>query len=313
MRRPPTIRSATPRLARRSATVVLVVALAALWLPAGARAQARGSAPDAPAAPTPVKGRVQRGSNVAVHLRDGSLVYGQLERFDADSVVVLAMTGRVAVARGSVRELRDAGAPHRRSDGTTEYWFPNPNASRLVFGPTGRTLAKGEGYFADYDILVGNVAVGLTDRITFGGGGLLVPESQLWFITPKIGIVRGEDFNLAVGALYGGWGDTGAGGVGYLVGTWGGADKSLTLGVGNGFSGSGPARDQVIMLGGELRTSRRISLMTENYLTTASSDAVVSYGIRILGERVSVDVAFFNSAREPVFPGIPFLGVVVKF
>ncbi len=250
---------------------------------------------------------------MAVHLRDGSLVYGRLEVLGADSVVVLATSGRVAFMRSSVKEVRDAGSAHTKGDGTTEYWFVNPNSTRLVFGPTGRTLGRGEGYFADYDIVIGSLAVGLTDHITIGGGGLLVAESQFWFLTPKVGLVRGDGFNLAIGALMGGWGSEEVGGVGYLVGTFGGVDKSLTLGVGNGFSGSGPARDQLFMVGGELRTSRRFSLMTENYVTTASSDAVVSYGFRILGEKVSVDIAFFNSARDMKFPGIPFLGAVLKW
>ena len=108
-------------------------------------------------------------------------------------------------------------------------------------------------------------------------------------------------------------GSSGTAGVGYLVGTFGGDDKSFTLGVGNGFSGSGVGRDQVLLLGGEVRASRRIALMTENYLATRVSDALVSYGIRFLGEKVSVDLAFFNSAKQAVFPGIPFVGVVWKF
>jgi hypothetical protein len=288
--------------------------LAALWLPPCALAQARTDTAGArPPAPTAVIGRVQPGSSVAVRLRDGSLVYGRLELLGADSVVVLATSGRMAFVRASVREVRDAGAPHKKDDGTIEYWFLNPNSTRLVFGPTGRTLDRGEGYFADYDILIGSLAVGLTDRITIGVGGLLVAESQFWFVTPKVGVVRGEDFNLAVGALVGGWGSESVAGVGFVAGTLGSPDKSLTLGVGNGFTGSGPARDQIFMLGGELRVARRISLMTENYFTTASSDAVVSYGLRILGEKVSVDIAFFNSARDMKFPGIPFLGAVFKW
>ena len=256
---------------------------------------------------------VRPGTNVGIHLRDGSIVYGRLERLDADSVVVATMAGRVAIPRPGVRDVRNAGAEHKRADGSVEYWFANPNATRLVFGPTGRSLARGEGYFADYDIVVGSVAVGITDRITIGGGLLLVPNSRLWFVTPKFGVVQREDFNLSVGVLYGGWGGTGAGGVGYVVGTFGGTDKSLTFGVGNGFSGSGAARDQVFILGGEARASRRVSFISENYLTTASSDALLSYGIRFLGERFAVDVAFFNLAREMVFPGIPFVGVAVKF
>jgi hypothetical protein len=253
------------------------------------------------------------GSNVVAHLRDGSIVYGKLERIDADSIVIIATMGRIAFARSVVGELRAAGAAHTRGDGSTEYWFPNSNTTRLIFGPTGRTLAQGEGYFADYDIAVGSLAIGVTDRFTIGGGGLLVPSSQLWFVTPKVGIIRGENFNLAVGVLAGGWGSSGTAGVGYVVGTFGGTDNSLTVGVGNGFTGSTAARDQVFMLGGQARASRRVAFVTENYLTTATSDALFSYGIRFLGEKFSTDVAFFNSARNAVFPGIPFVGVSVKF
>jgi hypothetical protein len=253
------------------------------------------------------------GSNVGIYLRDGSIVYGQLERIDADSVVIVGTIGRVALARSAVREVRAAGTPHRGDDGTVEYWFPNPNATRLVFGPTGRTLPHGEGYFADYDIAVGSAAVGVTDRITIGGGGLLVPNSRLWFVTPKVGLVRGESFNLAIGALAGGWGASGVSGIGYVVGTFGGGDRSITLGAGNDFSGSRAGREQVFMLGGEIRASRRISFMTENYVPTGTSNALYSYGIRFLGEKFAVDLAFFNLVRETQFPGIPFVGFSVKF
>jgi hypothetical protein len=256
---------------------------------------------------------VAPGSNVAAHLRDGSVVYGKLDRIDADSIVLIATMGRVAFPRSVVGELRAAGAAHTRGDGSTEYWFKNSNTTRLIFGPTGRMLAQGEGYFADHDIAVGSIAVGVTDRFMIGGGGLLVPSSQLWFVTPKVGIIQGENFNLAVGVLAGGWGSDGTAGVGYVVGTFGGTDNNLTVGVGNGFVGSTAARDQVIMLGGQTRATRRISFVTENYLTTANSDVLFSYGIRFLGEKFSTDVAFFNLSSDPVWPGIPFVGVSVKF
>jgi hypothetical protein len=252
-------------------------------------------------------------SNVAVHLRDGSVVYGRLARLDADSVIVLAVAGRLAFARSSVGEVRDAGAAHQRGDGSVEYWFPNPHSSRLAFAPTGRMLGQGEGYVADHDIVVGSFAVGITDRITIGGGGFLVPDSRAWFVTPKVGLVRGEDFNLAVGALAGGWGTSETGGVGYVVGTFGSTDRSLSLAAGNGFAGSGPVRGQVFMVGGEARVMRRLSLLSENYFGTDLSGAAVSYGVRFLGERTSADLVFFNSSSRPVFPGIPVLGVAVKW
>jgi hypothetical protein len=296
-------------IARPAALLLISV----LFPPCGF-AQAPAASGGSARAETPARrDRVPVDSNVAVHLRDGSVVYGRLERLDADSVIVLSTAGRLALARSSVREVRDAGVAHRRGDGSVEYWFPNPHSSRLYFAPTGRTLGQGEGYFADHDIVVGSFAVGATDRITLGGGGFLVPDSRAWFVTSKVGVVRGQDFNLAVGAIVGGWGTSETGGVGYVAGTFGGTDKALTLAVGNGFTGSGLANDQVFMVGGEVRVSRRLSLLSENYLITGQSDAAVSYGVRFLGERTSVDLVFFNLVKNPLFPGFPFLGVAVKW
>jgi hypothetical protein len=132
-------------------------------------------------------------------------------------------------------------------------------------------------------------------------------------VTPKVGVIRGESFNLAVGALAGGWGGTGVNGIGYVVATVGGGDRSLTVGVGNDFSGSRAGHEQIVMLGGEIRASRRVSFMTENYVPTTNSNALYSYGIRFLGEKFAVDLAFFNLVRETRFPGIPFVGFSVRF
>jgi hypothetical protein len=88
------------------------------------------------------------------------------------------------------------------------------------------------------------------------------------------------------------------------------------------------------MLGGEQRVSRRFALLSENYLyvakhtigvcdssscTQSSSNqatGLASYGLRFLGEKLSVDFAFFNGfgqGADWIFPGIPYLSFGVKF
>ena len=56
--------------------------------------------------------------------------------------------------------------------------------------------------------------------------------------------------------------------------------------------------------------------MTENYLIPDDDDvrAVISYGLRFFGEKLSADLAFWNSpGMEMVFPGIPYVSFSVKF
>ena len=256
--------------------------------------------------------RVQVNANVAVRLIDGSVIYGVLERQDADSVVVVGSSGRLAFAAARVRQLRPAGVAHTRADGSTEYWFPNANTTRLFFAPTGRMLARGEGYFADHWVVLGSVAVGVTDRVTMGGGSFLVPNPGFWFVTPKVGIVRSENVNVAAGVLLGG-ADGETGGIGFVSSTFGGEDNNVTIAIGNAFAGDKLANSQVYMLGGETRISRRLTLVTENYLIPGLTKPLISYGVRILGEKMSVDLAFINYTGNMVFPGIPYLDFVVRF
>ena len=251
-------------------------------------------------------------SNVAVRLHDGSLVYGVLERQDDDSVIVNTVTGRLAVAVGAISSLRDAGVAHVRADGSTEYWYPNANSTRLLFGPTGRTLDAGSGYFASHYIFIASASVGLTDRIQLGGGTFIIPNSNFWFVMPKIGVVQSEKVNVAVGALYGGVGDE-TGGIAYASGTYGTTDRSVTAGIGQGISGDEVAGKPVFMIGGETRLSRRTALVTENYFGAGSRDGLLMYGMRFLGEKITIDLAFLNSARHGVFPGIPYVDFVIKW
>lgn len=83
------------------------------------------------------------------------------------------------------------------------------NQTRLLFGPTGRSLDGGSGYLASHLIFFPSFAYGLTDRVTIGGGFSLIPDvsidDQLFFVTPKVGLVRSEQLNLAVGAWVGGF------------------------------------------------------------------------------------------------------------
>jgi hypothetical protein len=252
-------------------------------------------------------------ANVAVSLRDGSVVYGRLERQDADSVVVVAAMGRMAFAVSTITQLKPAGTARKRSDGTTDYWFPNPNGTRLLFGPTGRTLGAGEGYFADHYVVFASVGLGVTDRVQMGAGTLLFPtEEFFWFLMPKFGVIQSETFNVSVGALYGGAREETAG-IAYAVGTYGSTDRSVTVGIGQGIIGSETEGKPIFMIGGESRISRRMALVSENYFGSGAREGVVSYGIRFLGDRFTVDLAFLNTTVDPVFPGFPYLDFVIRW
>ena len=257
--------------------------------------------------------------------RDGSLFVGRLVRATVDSVYFVTAGGPISLPRSAVLELRQVGKGAMRQG---IYWAPNPNETRLLFAPTGRMLARGERYFSDTYLLLLLFAGGLSSRFTLGGGLSIVPSddffrNNIYYITPKVGLIQSPNVNVAAGAFFGfaGWDldgdeDVGSFGILYGVGTFGSSDGHLTIGSGLGYGGGDFADRPIVMIGGEKRMSRRTSFVTENYLLPGESNAAISYGIRFFGEKLSVDLAFWNafgSDVEPIFPGIPYLAFAFKF
>ena len=269
--------------------------------------------------------RALHDTTVTVRLKDGSLLVGLLVARTSDSVSIVTTAGRMTLTRSEVTEIRVIN-PADLHDGS--YWPPDPHDSRLFFGPTGRTLAKGSGYFSDLYLFLVNGAVGVTDRITLGAGMSFLPSANFftnnaYYVTPKVALVRGETFNVAVGALIGfvPHSDShanGGAGIYYLVATNGRPDASITYGVGYSYFDSSVSGDATLMLGGTLRVARRISLMTENYIFTGPGGAYWApiYGVRFIGDRLSADLGLVNFTGRntvPFTPGLPWLGFAIKF
>ncbi|MCH2663150.1 hypothetical protein MK139_02335 [bacterium] len=196
----------------------------------------------------------------------------------------------------------------------------HPNATRLFFAPTARMLTTGTGYLANHLLFFPSFAVGLSDLATLGGGFSILPginfSDQMFFITPKVGFSPAENIHLAAGAFVGGFPASdemnGTIGVTYGVGTVGPPERTITVGLGWGFANQEVQGKPMLMIGGEWLINRRASLITENW-KVPSAPPVVSLGVRLLGDRFHADLALVNTLDEPIFPGIPIIGLVYAF
>lgn len=273
-------------------------------------------------------------------LADGSTLVGKLISRDSSVVRFETNGGVFTVPVARVKELRELTPSEVRGD---EYWFPDANETRLFFAPTGRMLKKGDGYYSNTYLLLQNFVGAPSDQFTFGGGFSIVPSdnfiaNNIYYVTPKVGVYNTPKANFAVGALLGVFpgSDFNNGpetfGILYGVGTRGGPEASMTAGLGYGFANGRMQDRPLIMLGGSVRTARRISLVTENYalwtrepeLTCTNTGCVetghrndfnglLSYGLRFMGEKISVDFALLNATAEFIFPGIPYIAFGIKF
>lgn len=245
-----------------------------------------------------------------IKVLSGSTIIGRVNRVAGDSVEVETAGGRMTLARSSIVSVTVRPASAIR-DG--EYWVQNPNTSRLLFGPTGQMLKKGDGYVAGFELFFLGGAYGVTENITVGGGVLIPAPSTVYFLTPKIGFSPSPNLHLAAGAMLIGVTEGSEPiGVYYGASTFGETDQSITAGIGYGFSGSDVASEPVFMFGGEKRVSNRLAFVTENYLVRGI-DPLMGFGIRFIGEKLSADLGVMRIGDSGHSNTIPLINFMAKF
>ncbi len=253
---------------------------------------------------------------------NGSELVGRITAIQDSTLTFQVGDNILSLRLSDIRSIEERPA---RAGDEGRPWFAHANRTTLVLGPTGRTLGRGEGQFALYELFFPTLSYGFTDRLTLGGGITLIPgagfDEQIVYLLPKVGVVRSESMNIAVGALILRAGDPfddgdeslDPFGILYGVGTFGGPDANLTTGLGFGFFGDDLASRPLMQLGGQIRIYERMALITENWFFRSDSDNyVVSWsGLRFLARKVSFDAAVAFSPPEDGW--IPWVSVTLAF
>ena len=279
-----------------------------LWAAsAWAQQPALPGAPQPPAAPAAGPGTTPAdyvpGRRYEVTLRGGSVLEGVLTTLSLENLEFETKDlGRVVVPRANLLQARSLDGPAQL--GLRPGYYDIGNGTRYFFGPSGRNLRKGEGVVQDVWLFLAGVNYGITDNFSVGGYLSLVPgvglQNQFLLLTPKVAVPVGNKWSLGAGALYvrvPGFDDgyTDAYGVGLLYGvaTHGTADHNFSVGIGYGFAGSDIGSTPTIYLAGQTRVSRRISLLSENYIVAASDGQAIFgiYGLKISWLRTSLGLA----------------------
>ncbi len=275
------------------------------------------------------------GQTQILELSDGSTLRGEITEIGDDVIKFKTEMGEIIIVIDKIRSIREISESAVKGG---KIWFPNPNSTRLFFSQNGRMMDKGEGYFSLWYLFFPSVNYGLTDNITMGVGmsifpGLNIPDEQFIFFTPKVGLNVGGKMNLAVSALvirlpdFSDDDDANNNdddliefdepkyiGTLNIIGTVGSSDHSFTAGIGYGYAGDKWADKPYVIVGGDTRISRKISLLAESWLLPGVKAPLISYGARFFGEGLAVDVAFLTAfSDDAFFPGIPFVGFAYNF
>lgn len=297
------------------------------------------------AAPAP--GTARGPEAVTITLKDGGTLVGTVVAEDEGAVTLRTRSGaelrlpREAIASRGVAP--SAAEPTVAATATPP--LEDPNASRLMFAPTGRPLGKGNGYFSDHYVLFPGFAYGLTRNLSLAGGVSTIPalglDEQLFYVSASSGFELGRQTALAVGGfLAGSPGDEAVDfdGVAAVFGvvTVGPPRGSLSVGLAavatreheysfgrrGEFVGERSAwrfRDApVLMLGGSLRLGRNLSLISESWLFLGSdfdlAEQPFGFALRFYGGRLSADVGvvLVKEVLDEGFP-VPWLSFSYHF
>ncbi len=246
-------------------------------------------------------------------LTDGSQLVGNILDETDQELRFMTLSGLEFTIRVEEIESRKTIRARLRNGKLVKF---DPNVSRLFFSATGRPVPKGTGYFSLHELFFASGGIGVSESFVFAGGISLFPglSEQLVYLAPKATVYNKNNRSFSVGALLGTvTGESGYGGIFYGAGTFGPEDQAITIGTGFLFGGGDVVSTPIIMIGAEKQLGSRTKFITENYFMPGiSANGVLSLGIRIIGDRLTTDVAalthtaVLNEGGFPLFPWVSF-------
>ena len=278
-------------------------------------------------------------SRVKISLKDGTDLIGILQSMSGQNIFLKSDNiGEITVDMANVVSIKKIEGINVNG----QFWFENPNSTRYFWAPSAFSLRKREAYYQNAYVVVNSVTVGVTDNFTMGGGLVLIPGGgisrtpQVLFFTPKYSFPSKSKVKFGIGTIavvtftpnynfsssYSGSltrtsTDVNLTGIVYGNVTFGTKEKNFTAGLGYGFLNGSFASSPVINLSYMNRFSKNFAFVSENWIIVANNTTggIFSGGIRILGERLSVDLALLAPAFEGIgdFYYFPYVGAVYKF
>jgi hypothetical protein len=263
-----------------------------------------------------------------VTLKDGSTISGKLLSITDNEVVIQSGTmGDVRLQKENIKTMIPVSSYDEKESGV---WFTNPNPTKYLIGSSAIPLEKRTGYYQNTWIFLNTFSYGITNNISIAGGFEIFSIMAggdgpfAFFINPKISFKVAENFYAGANVLYANTIRTidEFGGLGTLNGfaTYGNTNNNITCALGWGYAGGEFSSKPLITVSGMVRASRRIGFVSENWIIPGVNEdsgyyGIYSYGIRFLGEKTSIDLAFLNNPdiASEIIIGIPWLDFVINF
>jgi hypothetical protein len=266
-----------------------------------------------------------------LRMKDESLIRGSIIAIDGKELTVHTQKlGDIRVQRSDIASAVVLSGTNYRNG---QFWFPTPVASRYYFSPSAIPMDAGHGYYQNTLLFINSFAYGVSKNVSLGAGFeviTLLSGRPIWLLSAKAGFPVAKNIHLGAGTLlialsdfsrYDGHRPTL--GTAFGVATFGSKENNVTFGAGYGYGSvyneqSDPGAFRMTgTISGTARMGKRIAFCSENWIIPNAFDDPVlfSYGIRILGDKSSIDIALINNTAiaKYVFPlGFPIVGFVSR-
>lgn len=261
-------------------------------------------------------------------LKDGSVVTGKIVSITDSEIVIQSGTiGEVRLKKENIKTMAPILSIDEKKSGI---WFANPNPSRYLLGTSAIPMEKNTGYYQNTWIFFNSFNYSFTNNLSISAGfeifSLLAKGDGpfAFYIAPKASFKVAENFYAGGSILYANTIKTvdEFGGLGTFnaFATYGNNNNNITGSLGWGWADGNFSSNPLITISGMVRVSKRIALVSENWLvpdagSNGGSYGIFSYGIRFLGEKTSIDLAFLNNKdiADGLAIGIPWLDFVINF
>jgi len=275
------------------------------------------------------------GTILQITLQDGSQITGNFVSQDDQTIIVNSTSmGQITIEKSKIKSIKEISEENVKIK-KGKIWFENPNPYKYLLGSSAIPKPAKTATYQNVWIFFNSFSYAPLKFMDITAGfelfSLLSKSGDapyVYYLNPKISTKVFKNFYAGGNVLYVNYfnhsndDNSDFTGLGVLNGfaTFGTTNLNITGGLGWGFVNNDFAKKPVITISGMARVSRRIALISENWFIPGINEdhdyySNFSYGIRFLGEKNSIDLAFINNKdiSKTIFLGVPFLDFVVNF
>lgn len=240
-----------------------------------------------------------------VTLMNGTTIQGKIvDRKENELIMETANIGRITVDASKIKNIKSIN-PGNMKDG--KYWFTTHVDAHYFLAPSAIPLRPGEAYYQNTMGAFNSFNIGITPNISCMGG-IIIPT--VVFISPRVNFKIAKGVYAGGGIFFADITSTPYAGAGFGQITFGSRKGHVSAGGGYGYLGGiqryyytnkiESIEFGMLFISGMKRLSPKTAIVTENWFAPTEGVALLTAGMRLLGEKNTWDFGLSSfSADNP--------------